>query len=473
MSNVFEFYINGVEVTSHWFKSGRVPHIKRDRVNQPLPASFDTAINVNTDITPEKGDPIIIKEDGVIRFSGYIDRINKLESQEFYGLEIVSALMKLKAVTIDYDTLHTLLITGATQNEYKATDNQGFPNVAMIWLFKKIFEEAGLVLDTTEVEDLIVESGATFGTVREKNLVLDENALFAANQNSALNHILIDAQIGQGETEFESSKINGLQLFQRYCIGRRWYVQPDDVANGYKIFSGLGEDWETDNYNINESLEFSFEDQEQDQLTGSDLLLQLKYSSSAVGGAVTTIRQLYDKVDFLPADITVVDNTFNIVAHGLQSGSVMKFTTTGTLPSGLSTTATYYLIDVEDDVFKVSLEPDGTSVAISSQGTGTHSYYGQYELEVFEKQGFGKFEVPYFNNLRIMYHVSGTTTGQVQTNAPQTVIKLGDGYLNFYHIDPIPYQQILTNPLDFSKPRMLEHWINIKEESHLIKQTTV
>lgn len=70
-------------------------------------------------------------------------------------------------------------------------------------------------------------------------------------------------------------------------------------------------------------------------------------------------------------------------AHGLVAGDKIHFTTTGTLPAGLSTNTDYYVISsgLTTDVFKVALTPAGTVVDITNTGTGTHTVY---------KSSFGK-----------------------------------------------------------------------------------
>lgn len=64
------------------------------------------------------------------------------------------------------------------------------------------------------------------------------------------------------------------------------------------------------------------------------------------------------------------------VAHGLDAGSVVNFTTTGGLPTGLSTGTNYYVLStgLTDDTFQVAATPFGTAINTSSAGSGTHSY---------------------------------------------------------------------------------------------------
>lgn len=69
--------------------------------------------------------------------------------------------------------------------------------------------------------------------------------------------------------------------------------------------------------------------------------------------------------------ITIVGHRFN------RSGFRVRFTTSNTLPSGISLATTYFVIWVSDDTFKLaSTEANalaGTAIDITSQGTGTHT----------------------------------------------------------------------------------------------------
>jgi len=60
-------------------------------------------------------------------------------------------------------------------------------------------------------------------------------------------------------------------------------------------------------------------------------------------------------------------------AHGLSNGDSIQFTTSGTLPTGLSTGVTYYIINRTDLTFIVSDTYNGNSVITTSAGSGTHT----------------------------------------------------------------------------------------------------
>lgn len=60
-------------------------------------------------------------------------------------------------------------------------------------------------------------------------------------------------------------------------------------------------------------------------------------------------------------------------AHGAFVGQIVRFTTTGALPTGLTAGVGYYVVSVTTNTFQVSSTPGGTPVATSSAGSGTHT----------------------------------------------------------------------------------------------------
>lgn len=59
--------------------------------------------------------------------------------------------------------------------------------------------------------------------------------------------------------------------------------------------------------------------------------------------------------------------------HGLTNGRMVKFSTTGTLPTGLNATTTYYVINASLTAFNVSTTQGGVGVNTTTAGTGTHT----------------------------------------------------------------------------------------------------
>lgn len=69
-------------------------------------------------------------------------------------------------------------------------------------------------------------------------------------------------------------------------------------------------------------------------------------------------------------------DTLTSAAHGLVLGNKIQFTTSNTLPAGLSLNTDYYVISagLTANDFRVSLTSGGSVVDITSTGTGTHKW---------------------------------------------------------------------------------------------------
>ena len=131
-----------------------------------------------------------------------------------------------------------------------------------------------------------------------------------------------------------------------------------------------------------------------DSLTG----LPLEITSAGTGTITytpegltkTTLRENYDYVDLtvwqpgeaVGAATVITSITIASPAvitkngHGLSIGDVIKFTTDGALPTGLTTSRNYHVITAGFGVnsFRVSVAPDGTAVDTTGSQSGTHSF---------------------------------------------------------------------------------------------------
>ena len=124
---------------------------------------------------------------------------------------------------------------------------------------------------------------------------------------------------------------------------------------------------------------------------GVHLIKGLNYSTFTNGGttineATTTdnVRASYlltDGVGTLgTATATVTYSTTNILSlsnHGLNVGDPVQFTTTNTLPTGLSSATTYYVISTNlgTNQFSLSSTLNGSILSITAAGTGTHTVH--------------------------------------------------------------------------------------------------
>lgn len=104
--------------------------------------------------------------------------------------------------------------------------------------------------------------------------------------------------------------------------------------------------------------------------------------------SLTTYESLYDVVTTnfgsvgsitggLAAAAFTADHTtetFTSSSHGLSNDDVVILTTSGTLPAGLSTATKYYVINKTTNTFQLSTSSGGSAVAISDNGSGTHTF---------------------------------------------------------------------------------------------------
>lgn len=59
--------------------------------------------------------------------------------------------------------------------------------------------------------------------------------------------------------------------------------------------------------------------------------------------------------------------------HGLVNGNRVRFSTTGTLPTGLTAGTTYYVVGAAAGTFQVAATPGGAAIATTGTQTGTHT----------------------------------------------------------------------------------------------------
>lgn len=67
------------------------------------------------------------------------------------------------------------------------------------------------------------------------------------------------------------------------------------------------------------------------------------------------------------------DDKIDLTANSLNNGDRVSFTSSGTLPTGLSNQALYYIVNAATNDFEVSLTLGGATVALTDNGTGVHN----------------------------------------------------------------------------------------------------
>lgn len=76
---------------------------------------------------------------------------------------------------------------------------------------------------------------------------------------------------------------------------------------------------------------------------------------------------------FATTDVDTGSDTITKSDHGLKDGNAVVFSTTTTLPAGLSLATTYYVVSATSTTFKVAATRGGSAIDITTTGTGTHT----------------------------------------------------------------------------------------------------
>lgn len=115
---------------------------------------------------------------------------------------------------------------------------------------------------------------------------------------------------------------------------------------------------------------------------------------------------------FGSSDVSVANNTLTHTAtHDLYDGQAVTATTSGTLPGGLATSTTYYVIRVNAASLKLATSRAnalaGVAIDLTTQGTGNHT------LVVPALSGCS-IGVEHSNDGETFFEVSGSTTALSQ-----------------------------------------------------------
>lgn len=102
-------------------------------------------------------------------------------------------------------------------NLYNEIDNEECPNANLAWVLKSMFIAAGLKLDTSDVDEVVLVTISVSGTGTDykfKDMKIDLNMLFAINQDYAMNNLKIDDT--DGYTYFQN-KVVALEFVFWLC----------------------------------------------------------------------------------------------------------------------------------------------------------------------------------------------------------------------------------------------------------------
>jgi hypothetical protein len=96
-------------------------------------------------------------------------------------------------------------------------------------------------------------------------------------------------------------------------------------------------------------------------------------ASGAYNPATTYAAGALVQVDSPTFAFTASGYTFTAAAHGFAAGTLLKTSTSDTLPAGLTANTGYYMVGVATDTFRLSLSKGGVPIPTTSAGAGTHT----------------------------------------------------------------------------------------------------
>jgi hypothetical protein len=160
-----------------------------------------------------------------------------------------------------------------------------------------------------------------------------------------------------------------------------------------------------------------------------------------------------DEQIIFPFDVTINigSSTFTKVSHGLEAGDEIRFTTGGSLPTGIALNTTYYVRDVLENSFKVSSTLNGIAVSLSGTQSGTHTivkilestlgggedFYSSGKIEIYVAQN-NTLNLPVFwagDTDPQFSSISITNTGNISSNSLTSSSVITDSFkLSDYNV---------------------------------------
>ncbi len=95
-------------------------------------------------------------------------------------------------------------------------------------------------------------------------------------------------------------------------------------------------------------------------------------------------------------EITSLDDTANTLtkaSHGMADDTVVRLTTTDTLPTGFALATDYYVVSSTTNTFKLAAAESGTAISFTGTGTGTHSFQSAIAMNRIIQQYDGRARV--------------------------------------------------------------------------------
>jgi hypothetical protein len=285
-------------------------------------------------------------------------------------------------------------------DNYIPEDNEGYPFVSISRLIKISIELINAVLDDSDIDVKQYyqkEISAVTYNWTLSQFKIDENMLYALNQNFAANHTIVD----NGENENSKITLFELMVFISGIFGLVFELT-DDSPLTYKVYEA-----EFGTYTISDDNYYSLKRYTDPAVSGYNFKREFNTARSVYAAA----SEVDIDVEIVSANFTVnaATNIFTSSSHGLINDQEVTVLSSGILPSPLTALTPYYVIYIDTNTFKLSETQGGSEIDIVTVGSGTHT------LRNASKVGTGEKSISVFNNFRLLLEdqTGGVPDGEV------------------------------------------------------------
>ena len=201
----------------------------------------------------DTGDLFKVSNDSKLLFEGYVDKSIPNYDNKEYEVTINQDIVALENVVVDYDTLHTTIVTGTSPYEYRPYSYYPMPVVGVTFLMKVMLSKISITLDTSTVDDTVIAhvpediNGNWDVDIYYKDLFVGEWELYAINQSVDAYHTVYDDTL----YDYNKDKIKCSDLLSELCSILGVHLQKTAAGNYTLMFA-------TDNYSIDDDDKYSY-----------------------------------------------------------------------------------------------------------------------------------------------------------------------------------------------------------------------
>jgi hypothetical protein len=150
-----------------------------------------------------------------------------------------------------------------------------------------------------------------------------------------------------------------------------------------------------------------------------DWLVAATKQAAIIWDGTTPYYVNYYSADIASGSVDAGTDVWGAPAHKFQVGDAVQLTTTGTLPTGVTTATTYYVIDFSASSIQLASSYEnalaGTQINITTAGSGTHTVQSivdtSHEPEVV--QAFNQVYIMRYKNRHLCWDGATAATGSV------------------------------------------------------------